>query len=88
MKKITIKIPEWSDIKEWWRAKRGPKQIRENAKNALDYVGEVWKSKVETIIEAHYPELGDGADEDRYTDLVIDLRTTVEEICEDAKKFI
>lgn len=88
MKTLTIKIIEWSDIKAWWKRKREPSVIRENAKEAVDYVEERWKSVVEKVIEAHYPELGDGADIERYTDFVIDLKETVREICEDAKKFI
>lgn len=88
MRTVTINIIQWSDIKEWWKRLREPSRIRQNAKDAVDYVEERWKSQVEKIIGAHYPELGDGADIDRYNDFVIDLKETVSEICEDAKKYI
>lgn len=88
MKRITIKVLEWSDIKAWWKDRTEPKRIRENAKDALDYVEGVWAGLVEEIIESHYPELGSNADMDKYTALVDNLKLAVSEICKTAKTFI
>lgn len=88
MKRITIKVLEWSDIKAWWKDRTEPKRIRENAKDALDWVDAVWAGKVEDIIDAHYPKLGNGADMDKYTALVNDLKLTLSNFCETAKTFI
>lgn len=87
MKTITIWLLQWSDIKQWWKDRTEPKRIRENAKDALDYVEGRWSGEVETIINAHYPELYTGDDE-RYTDFVIDLKETLCGICQEAKNLI
>lgn len=87
MKRITIKIPEWSDIKQWWKDRTDPKRIRENAKDALDYVDGRFAGKVEDVVCAHYPDLY-AEDAEKYTDLVIDLKETLCGICQEAKKLI
>lgn len=88
MKTLTIKLIEWSDIKAWWKDRTDPKRIRENAKDALDYVDGRWSGEVETIINAHYPDLYKEEFDEKYTDFVIDLKETLCGICQEAKKLI
>lgn len=88
MRTVKINIIQWSDIKQWWKDRTEPKRIRENAKDALDYVDGRWSGEVETIINAHYPELCTAEFDERYTDFVIDLKETLCGICQEAKNLI
>lgn len=88
MKTITIKIIQWSDIKQWWLDRFGVRTIKRNAREMCDFIESKFNHELEGIIAKHYGDDFWAKDGQAYTNCVCNLKERLEEICEEAKKLI
>ena len=88
MKTITIKIIQWSDIKQWWLDRFGVRTIKSNAREMCDFIDGIYGSKIEEIIEKHYGDLWYKHDPGMYNDFILDMKEVLHEACKKAKEII
>lgn len=88
MKTITIKIIQWSDIKQWWLNHFGVRTIKENARDACNFIEGVYECKIEEIIYKHYGDELFNRDPETYNNCVCELKRELEDTCNKAKEII
>lgn len=88
MKTITIKIIQWSDIRQWWLNRFGVRTIKNNARDACNWIEGVYEYEIEKIIDKYYGDELFNRDPETYNKCVCELKTKLEEICDKAKEII
>lgn len=88
MKTVTIKIIQWSDIKQWWLDRFGVRTIKNNARDMCDFIWGVYNSDIEDIIQKHYGDELYNRNPEVYEDFVYELKSHLETVCDKAKEII
>lgn len=88
MKTITIKIIQWSDIKQWWLDHFGVRTIKRNAREVCDFIWGVYNHDLEGIIRKHYGDELFNSNPKVYEDCVLELKEHLENICKQAQEII